>query len=153
MRYNVTVDIPYTEKTAYTLYAYGCKISAPIKDEDEKYIHFKFLGGTVFCLFYTFSRFRRAYIVTCWENEKDGQAITLPSVNEKLCLIFTARGRKIDHLKRCLYLLTRENENAVYSLPLIFWYKLAGLIQYSEAKKSDVMTLFDKYKNHAGVYE
>lgn len=57
-------------------------------------MHFKYAGGSVLALFYTFERFRRAYIVTGWESEKDGEAVALPGIDERLCLIFTARGGK-----------------------------------------------------------
>lgn len=149
MRYNVTVDVPYARKMPYTLYAKGFQIDIPHVDKGGDFVHFKFLGGTVFVLFYTFEGFRRAYIATCWESEKDGEAVNLPGVNEKLCLVFTARGRKIDHLKRCIFLLTQGDEYKVFELPLAFWYKLAALIQFSGAHKSDVMRLYEMFTKTA----
>ena len=111
MRYNVTVDVPYAKKLSYTLFAKGSLIETPHVDDNGDFVHFKFEGKTVFVLFYTFSGFRRAYIVTCWQDKKDGEAITLPGINEKLCLIFTARGRKVDDLKRVIYILTDEQDD------------------------------------------
>lgn len=147
MRYNVTVSVPYSKKLPYTLYAKGSLIDIPHVDNGADFVHFKFGGGTVFVLFYTFTAFRRAYIATCWESDKDGEAISLPGVNERLCLIFTARGRKIDDLKRVLYVLTDEqgDEHKVFSLPLIFWYRLAALIQQSGAARSDVAVLWENF--------
>lgn len=145
MRYNVTVDIPYSKKLAYSLYAKGSLIDIPHVDDDSAFVHFKFGGGPVFTLFYTFTGFRRAYIVTGWQNEKDGEAVTLPGVNEKLCLIFTARGRKVDHLKRVIHILTAEqgDDHKAFSLPLIFWYKIAALIQQEGAHRSDIAFLWE----------
>ena len=162
MRYNVTVTIPFlsAEKSprefsprkrgtlpTYTLFAKGSLIAVPNVDDGADFVHFKFGGGTVFTLFYTFTGFRRAYIVTGWQNEKDGEAISLPGVNEKLCLIFTARGRKIDDLKRVLHILTDEqkDEHKVFSLPLVFWYRLSALIQRGEAHRSDIALLWEKF--------
>lgn len=147
MRHNVTVSVPYSKKLPYTLFAKGSLIDIPHVDDDSSFIHFKFGGGTVFVLFYTFTLFRRAYIVAGWQNEKDGEAVSLPGVNERLCLIFTARGRKIDHLKRALHILTEEqkDEHKVFSLPLIFWYRLAALIQHGGAHRSDIEVLWERF--------
>lgn len=147
MRYNVTVEIPYLKKMPYTLYAKGWLIEIPHFDENQDFAYFKFRGGTVFVLFYTFSGFRRAYIATCWQSEKDGEPIILPGINEKLCLIFTARGKKVDHLKRVLYILTEEqqDEYKAFSLPLIFWYRLGFLIQQSGAQRSDLEVLWQSF--------
>ncbi|MBM7022649.1 hypothetical protein [Treponema sp. Marseille-Q4523] len=145
MRYNVTVDVPYEKRLPYTLFAKGFLIETPHIDSNKDFAHFKFLGGSIIVLFYTFEGFRRAYIVTGWDEKKDKEYITLPGITEKLCLIFTARGRKVDHLKRCVYLLTKENKDKVFKFPLLFWYRLAGLIQFSGAKKSDVMHLYTEF--------
>ncbi len=147
MRYNVTVDVPYLKELPYTLYAKGSLIDIPNIDKNNDFAHFKFAGGTVFVLFYTFNGFRRAYIVTCWESEKDGEAITLPGVNEKLCLIYIAKGRKIDHLKRVLFILTDEqgDEHKVFKLPLVFWYRLSSIIQHNGALRSDISVLWENF--------
>lgn len=147
MRYNVTVDVPYSKKLPYTLYAKGSLIDIPHIDDGGEFAHFKFSGGTVFVLFYTFKDFRRAYIATGWENERDGEPIELPGISEKLCLIFTARGRKIDELKRVLHILTDEqqDEHKVFGLPLIFWYRLAAMIQFGNAHRTDIAYLWEKF--------
>lgn len=147
MRYNVTVDIPYRKKLPYTLYAKGSLIGIPYFDKNEDFVHFKFEGGTVFILFYTFKKFRRAYIATGWESGGDGEAVTLPGTNEKLCLVFSARGKKIDILKRVLYILTEEQNDSysAFSLPLIFWYRIAGLIQHCGASRSDLEILWENF--------
>ncbi len=145
VRYNVTVDIPYEKKLPYTLFAKGYLIETPHIDSNKDFAHFKFLGGSIIILFYTFEQFRRAYIVTGRDEKKDKEYIILPGITEKLYLIFTARGRKVDHLKRCIYLLTREDEHAIFKFPLLFWYRLTGLIQFSGAKKSDVLHLYKQF--------
>lgn len=145
MRYNITVDIPYGKKLPYTLYSKGFLIDIPHVDEDSGFVHFKYAGGSVIVLFYTFERFRRAYIATGWESDRDGEPVILPGIYERLCLIFTAKGHKVDHLKRCLWLLTMEDKDAVFRLPLLFWYRLAALIQFSGAKKSDVLYLYGQF--------
>lgn len=64
MRYNITVDVPYGKKLPYTLYSKGFLIDVPHVDENSDFVHFKYVGGSVIVLFYTFERFRRAYIAT-----------------------------------------------------------------------------------------
>lgn len=149
MRKSVTVSVPYMKKLPYTLFAKGSLIDIPSFDKEENFCNFRFASNTVFVLFYTFDGFRRAYIVTSWQNEKDGEAIILPGVNEKLCLIFSARGRKIDELKRIIYVLTDEqgDEHKAFKLPLIFWYKVAALIQFNGAKRSDLAILWERFTN------
>lgn len=153
MRYNVTVEIPYQKKLPYTLYSKGFLIDIPNFDKNQDYVHFKYLGGTIFVLFYTFKNqkkdYRRAYIVTGWNDRKDGEAIILPGIDEKLCLIYMARGKKIDDLKRVLYILTDEqgDEHKVYKLPLLFWYRLSSLIQHKEAYRSDIAVLWESFTN------
>lgn len=146
-RYNVNVAVPYAKKMPYTLYAKGSSIEIPHFDGNNDFCNFKYAGGTVLVLFYTFRDFRRAYIVTGWKDEKDGEAITLPGVDEKLCLIFTARGRKVDHLKRAVFILTDEqgDEHKAFALPLIFWYRLASLIQQGDAHRSDIAVLWEAF--------
>ena len=146
MSYDVTVSVPYAKKLPYTLFAKGVQLQVPSVEAGAAFVHFQFLGGTVFVLFYTFKGFRRAYVATCWQNEADGEAVTLPGVDRPCLLLFTARGRKIDHLKRCLYLLTQEEPYRVFSLPLLFWYQLAALIQFDDASKSDVLHLYGQFK-------
>lgn len=150
MRYNVTVDVPYGKKLPYTLFAKGSLIELPRVDKGGDFVHFKFGGGTVFTLFYTFESFRRAYIATCWDSGKDGEKTALPGVNEKLCVIFTARGRKVDHLKRVVHILTEKDEHKAFALPLAFWYKLSALIQFSGAHRSDVERLYEMFTKKKG---
>lgn len=146
-RYNVTVSVPYSKKMPYSLYAKGSSIDIPHFDENKEFCNFKYGGGTVIVLFYTFNDFRRAYIVTGWKNDKDGESITLPGVDGKLCLIFMAKGRKIDLLKRVLFILTDEqgDEHKAFSLPLIFWYKVAAMIQHDGAVRSDLAILWESF--------
>ena len=147
MRHNVNVSVPYSKKLPYTLFAKGFLVSIPNVDEGADFVRFKFLGGTVFVLFYTFKGFRRAYIVTGWEDQKDGEPVSLPGVDSKLCVLFTARGRKVDHLKRVVYILTDEQGDRykAFKLPLLFWYRIAALIQQCGAQRTDLAVLWESF--------
>ena len=46
-----------------------------------------FTGGTPVVLFNTFQNIKRAFVVTFWQDERDGKPIILPDVEGKLCLI------------------------------------------------------------------
>lgn len=46
-----------------------------------------FTGGTPVVLFNTFQNIKRAFVVTSWQDERDGKPIILPDVEGKLCLI------------------------------------------------------------------
>lgn len=145
MKRCINVEVPYLKQLPYTLYAKGSVTEIPSFDKNQEYCHFKFTAGTVIVLFYTFKGFRRAYVVTCYDIDKTVESITLPGVEEKLQLLYTAKGRKIDELKRVLYILTDEqgDEHKVFKLPLIFWYRLAALIQQSGAARSDIAVLWE----------
>lgn len=143
MRYNITVRVPQ-EKISYTLFAQGYKITIPKNGENNDYIDFKFLGGTTVALFYTFAEFRRAYLVTDWESETDGDKLFLPGIDSPLCLILKAKGRQIDDMKRALRWLTKDGEREAFALPMLFWQRLSALIQNGRIKKIDVMRLVKK---------
>lgn len=143
MRHNVSVKIPQRAGFSYTAFAQGLKIATPEKDSAGNFITFKFLGGTVFAVFYTFAEFRRAYLVTDWESEMDGERIFLPGIETPLCLVWKAKGRKIDDLKRALYWLAEKDGDAAFRLPLPFWQKLSRVLQNGGAKKSEVLYLHE----------
>lgn len=143
---HITVTVPYGKKIAYTLFVNGSPVDIPHIEKNGDYVSFKFKKKDIFVLFYTFVDFRRAYIVTGY-NSKLKTSISLPGINEKLSLLYVAKGRKIDHLKRAIYLLTQNDKYKIYYFPAIFWYKLAGLIQFCGAKKSDVLYLYEQFQN------
>lgn len=146
MRANISVKIPCNAASAYTLYAHGYKIEVPYLDEKEEYYHFTFQHGTVLVLFYHFTDFRRAFVVTTWDDKMQVDGIMLPGVNEKLCLIYEAKGRRFDILKRTIYNLTKDDEFSIFKYDLSFWYRLCFLIQSCQGKSSDIKLLCDKYK-------
>ena len=156
MRYNITVDVPLDKQLPYTLYARGILAGSPEVEDDNSFVHFKFLGGTVFILFYTFKNerfgcrdYRRAYIATGYQDERDGDAVKLPGIKEKLFILYEARGRKIDNLKRSLFILTegKKETNDVFTFPLIFWFRLAGTINIAGAPRSDIVRLKGMFKS------
>lgn len=114
-------------------------------DSSGEYLRLTYRSGTFFVLFYYFDNFRRAYIAT---TASDGDTVySLPGISAPVKIILCAKGRKVDYLKRCIYTLTKDDEYAVFRFPAIFWYKLAGIIQYKEAKKSDLLLLKKIYEN------
>lgn len=66
----------------YSLYAVGLK--RPFFRGDYDVV---FTGGTPVVLFNTFQNIKRAFVVTSWQDERDGKPIILPDVEGKLCLI------------------------------------------------------------------
>lgn len=66
----------------YSLYAVGLK--RPFFRGDYDVV---FTGGTPVVLFNTFQNIKRAFVVTSWQDERDGKLIILPDVEGKLCLI------------------------------------------------------------------
>ena len=127
------------------MFAQGLLSEIPVETQDKDCLIFKFSGGSVFCLFYTFANFRRAYIATAWLNEEDGDVLHLPGINIPLYVIFKAKGRKIDDLKHALYILTREDHYAPFRLKIEFWEKLAAMIEYRGSYREEIIFLYNKY--------
>lgn len=145
LRQPVYVNIPIKDTVSYSLFAQGLLTETPYENTQKDCLVFKFLGGSVLCLFYTFANFRRAYIATSWKNEDDGESINLPGVDIPLYVIFKAKGRKIDDLKHALYILTKEDHYAPFRLKIEFWKKLAAMIEYHGSYREEIIFLYNKY--------
>lgn len=141
------IDIPYSKKLPYTLFSQGCTATVPHIDNNG-FVNFTYSAGTVVILFYTFNDFRRAYIISEPKKKDIFELCELPGCRVPVKIIFTAKGRKIDYLKRCLFMLTKNDKYEIFKFPYIFWYKLASLIQFSGAKKSDVEILYNQFKKN-----
>lgn len=144
-RQTVYVNVPIKDTVSYSLFAQGLLSEIPYENTQKDSLVFKFLGGSVFCLFFTFANFRRAYIATAWLNEDDGESINLPGIDIPLYVIFKAKGRKIDNLKHALYILTKEDRYAPFRLKIEFWKKLAAMIEYHGSYKEEIIFLYNKY--------
>ena len=144
MNHHVNVSIPIDTNISYSLFAQGLLIDIP-QNDDVGNIIFKFKAGSVIALFYTFANFRRAYLVTEWQNQNDGEAILLPGIDLPLIVLFKAKGRRIDELKHALHILTKDDRHAPFKLPLEFWQKLSNLLELKRSYKEEVFYLYNKY--------
>lgn len=145
MRHNVLVNVPTKDTVSYTLFAQGLLLDIPKDNEQKDSVEFKFLGGSVFALFYTFANFRRAYLATEWQNKGDGEPFYLPGIDVPLYVLFKAKGRKIDELKHALHIMTKEDHYAPFRLSIEFWKKLAAQIEFYGSNKEDIFWLYNKY--------
>ena len=146
MRHPLTVHIPQNKDVSYSLYAAGQKAEKPYLLQDESEYVFKFSGGTAVVLFYTFERIKRAYIVTGWQDAHDGEPVALPGVDGTLALVYMTKGSKFRLLDGIIKELTKGDEHFIFSLPLLFWYRLSNIIQYKGGRKSAVQNLIESYK-------
>ena len=127
------------------LYAQGLLADIPKENEDKGVIVFRFVSKSVTALFYNFSNFRRAYLVTGYQNSNDGDPIHLPGIEEPLYVLLKAKGRKFDSLKHAIYILTKDDKYAPFRIKIEFWEKLAALIENNQAYKDNVIYLYNKY--------
>ena len=139
------MNVPITDNFSYSLFAQGLLAEIPAENENKDCLIFKFFGGSVICLFYTFANFRRAYIATSWLNEDDGEASYLPGIDIPLYILFKAKGRKIDELKHALYILTKEDHYAPFRLKLEFWKKFSVMLEHYGSYKEETIFLYNKY--------
>lgn len=147
MRSNLTVRVPQNQNTSYSLFVKGLVIEKPKCLEDDSEVIFTFKGGTAVVLFYYFEGFNRAYIVTGWESEKDGEKCNLPGVDEDLCILYTAFASKIRVLERFIKQFSKEDEYALFRLPLLFWYRFSTLLQCKRGKLSYITNLVNRFSN------
>ena len=143
MRQCLTVHIPQNQDVSYSLYAYGSKIAVPVLSDNQGEYIFKFTGGTPVVLFYTFQNIKRAFIVTSLQDERDGDPVTLPGVDGKLCLIASFKGYRIRLLDELLKQLIAQDEHYIFTQPILFWYRLASVIQYAKTKQTAIETLLE----------
>ena len=143
MRQSLTVHIPQNQDVSYSLYAYGSKIAVPVLSDNQGEYIFKFTGGTPVVLFYTFQNIKRAFIVTSLQDERDGDPVTLPGVDGKLCLIASFKGYRISLLDELLKQLIAQDEHYIFTQPILFWYRLASVIQYAKTKQTAIETLLE----------
>ena len=141
MRQSLTVHIPQNQDVSYSLYALGSKITVPVLSDNQGEYIFKFAGGTPLVLFYTFQSIKRAFVVTAWQDEQDGELVTLPGVDGNLCLIASFKGYRIRLLDELLKQLIAQDEHYIFTQPLLFWYRLAAVIQYAKTKQTAIETL------------
>ena len=104
---------------------------------------FKFTSGTPVVLFNTFQNIKRAFVVTSWQDERDGKPIILPDVKGKLCLIASFNCNRIRLLDALLKQLTVQDEHYIFTQQLLFWYHLASVIQYAKTKQNAIETLLE----------
>ena len=148
MRQNLLVFVPQEDGqpslVSYSLYAYGVKKEKPVYTADHKFLQISFDANCVVVLFYYFSGFERAYVVTGWDSAiASGKTkCFLPGVEGDLLVLFTAIGREFRTLRRTVKLLTAYSEEGVFKLPLSFWFRLCALIQGQ--KQYNASTAYDK---------
>lgn len=145
MRSNLTVHVPQNQNVSYSLFAKGLSIRTPQYSEDESELIFTFQGGTAVVLFYFFEGMKRAYIVTGWESKKDGEKCNLPGVDEDLCILYTAFKSKINLLDHFIKYFSKEDEYALFRLPLLFWYRFSTLLQCKKGKLSYITNAVNRF--------
>lgn len=145
MRSNITVRVPQNEDFSYSLYARGLMTGVPVYNEDESELIFNFNGTSAVVLFYYFADFKRAYVVTSWESEKDGEKVQLPGVDQPLCVICTFLGSKIRILDRFIKHFSKDDEYLLFRFPVLFWYRFTTMIQCRMGKISNVTNLVNRF--------
>jgi hypothetical protein len=136
----LNVHIP--KDSFFTLYAKG-KIEYKQTVEDlGTFIRF---DGVVI-LFYKYPHHRRAYIVRNIGELRNYPSITLPNVKQQVGVIYRAKGRRVDILRRVWWNLEQINGRSVYTFDTFFWQKAGCLLDNfhclkSAADKGNLMVL------------
>jgi hypothetical protein len=160
----MNVHIPERKKTRYSLYAKGMITSKTTIPDLGTFISF---NGVVI-LFYSYPRHRRAYIVRSINEIKHHESCKLPGVKDSVGVLYEARGRKFDVLRKVYYHLEKINGPEVYLFNTLFWQKIGCLLDYKmrfkerkiaageykrkythKANKTNLLRLSTAYKNSA----
>jgi hypothetical protein len=101
-------------------------------------------------LFYKYPHCRRAYLVKNAAELQHYSPVSLPNVGQQVGILFKARGRQIDLLRKALYFLTDAVGDKVFLYKPIFWQRIACLIEsykghYSPLLKEGIFTLRNRY--------
>lgn len=140
----LSVKVPYAAKLNYTLFAEGASIDRPVIDKDEQFITFFYSPKSVAVLFYTFSEFRRVYVVTQYTGY--GEKTFLPGIDIALSIIFFARGKKFDSMKRAIFLLKEKYGYGIFLERPLFWQKLAGLCHRNTGRHI-IFLFYENWRN------
>ena len=140
------VYIPVKGEGFFTLFAQGCVMGKKASRIVGTFISLKGIA----VLFYTYPHCRRAYIVRNIRELRYYQAMRLPNVDQKLGILFKARGRQIDLLRKALYFLSEINGDEAYTYDTLFWQKIICLIEsckgrYSSSLKTNITALHRQY--------
>jgi hypothetical protein len=105
----------------------------------------------VCALFYKYPHCRRAYIVRGIDELHGYAAVCLPNVQERTGILFRARGRQIDLLRKALYFLIKTDGLSVYTYETLFWQRVVCLIEmcggrYSGRLKYNLEALSGGYR-------
>jgi hypothetical protein len=138
---SLNVHIPEQGAARYTLYAKGFVDSGITVPEQGTFLSFE---GVVL-LFYSYPRHRRAYIVRSISDLKHHQGRRLPNVNTEVGVLYEARGRRIDILRKVYYRLEKINGLEVYRYDTLFWQKIGCLLD-CKIRRRERKTAAGEYK-------
>ena len=134
----VTVSIP-NEKKGLSLFAHGGAAHGETLPDATV---FTFDDKSPVILFYTFPSMRRAYIIY---GKETGCKRMLPLVTPAVTVLYTATGRRIDVLKRMLFLLDNLTYGAYFGFDALFYRELGLLLDQNKMSKRTLITLLEKY--------
>ena len=134
----ITVSIP-SEKKGLSLFAHGG--AAHVETLPDATV-FTFDDKSPVILFYTFPSMRRAYIIY---GKETGCKRILPLVRPAVTVLYTATGRRIDVLKRMLFLLDNLTYGAYFGFDALFYRELGLLLDQKKMGKRTLITLLEKY--------
>jgi hypothetical protein len=86
-------------------------------------------------LFYTYPHCRRACVIRRADETRHHRALRLPNVEEPAAVLFRARGRQIDLLRKTLHFLVQFDGERVFQYDAIFWQRIACLIEGCKGRR------------------
>jgi hypothetical protein len=125
--------IPQKDTAPFTLYVNGFLTGYPAFVEGRGY-YVNVRGPAA--LFYTYRKHRQAYFVL---EGGSGPQSDLPDILTPVRIIFRAKGRKVDLLKRLMYICRKEFGDRAFTFGDEFWMRATALIDIGFNGKESMM--------------
>lgn len=146
----VVVRIPKDGSEYFTTYAEGFFLGESFENDDVN-IHLDSSKAVI--LYYVFGKnqngrrnvIRKIFVCSSPDNFKGRFAFSFPNVEGKLSVFLSLSGRAADKFKRRMEFFSLSSKGEVYSLPLLFFWKLGAICRKKRDNRFTLRNLWSQF--------
>lgn len=146
----VVVRIPKDGSEYFSTYAEGFFLGETFENDD---VHIHLDSSKAVILYYVFGKnktgkknvLRKIFVCSSPENFKGRFALSFPNVEGSLSVFFSLSGRAADKFKRRMEFFSLSSKGEVYSLPLLFFWKLGTLCLKNRDNRFTLQNLWSQF--------
>lgn len=146
----VAVRIPKDGSEYFSTYAEGFFLGESFENDD---VHIHLDASKAVILYYVFGKkitgrkniLREIFVCSSPENFSGKHAFSFPNVEGRLSIFFSLSGRAADKFKRRMEFFSLSSKGEVYSLPLLFFWKLGALCRMSLDNRFTLKHLWNQF--------